>query len=79
MIESSAHTLDPAPRYLAPGWFTRNVFNRAVRWLARRGVSVAGSRELHVVGRTSGAVRTTVVNVLEVDGGRYLVAPRGTR
>ena len=65
-------------RYVAPGWFTRNVFNRAVRWLARRGVSVAGSRELQVVGRSSGQVRTTVVNLLEVDGRRYLVAPRGT-
>ena len=67
-----------ADRYLVPGWFTRNVFNRFVRWLARRGVSVAGSRELQVVGRTSGQVRTTVVNLLEVDGQRYLVAPRGT-
>jgi deazaflavin-dependent oxidoreductase (nitroreductase family) len=65
-------------RYLAPGWFTTNVFNRAVRWLTRRGVSVAGSAELRVVGRSSGTVRTTVVNVLDVDGRRYLVAPRGT-
>jgi deazaflavin-dependent oxidoreductase (nitroreductase family) len=78
MTESSARTLAPSPRYLAPGWFTRNVFNRAVRWLARRGVSVAGSRELRVVGRSSGLVRATVVNLLEVDGQRYLVAPRGT-
>jgi deazaflavin-dependent oxidoreductase (nitroreductase family) len=54
------------------------VFNRAVRWLTRRGLSVAGSRELRVVGRTSGQVRTTVVNLLEDDGLRYLVAPRGT-
>jgi deazaflavin-dependent oxidoreductase (nitroreductase family) len=65
-------------RYIKPGWFTRNVFNRAVRWLTRRGVSVLGSRELRVVGRTSGSVRTTVVNLLEVDGQRYLVSPRGT-
>jgi deazaflavin-dependent oxidoreductase (nitroreductase family) len=65
-------------RYIKPGWFTRNVFNRGVRWLTRRGVSVLGSRELRVVGRTSGAVRTTVVNLLDVDGERYLVSPRGT-
>jgi deazaflavin-dependent oxidoreductase (nitroreductase family) len=65
-------------RYIRPGWFTKNVFNRTVRWLTRRGVSVAGSRELCVAGRSSGTVRTTVVNVLEVDGQRYLVAPRGT-
>jgi hypothetical protein len=30
-------------RYLAPGWFTRQVFNRAVRRLTRLGVSVAGA------------------------------------
>lgn len=77
MTESTVHTSSPA-RYLAPGWFTRNVFNRAVRRLTHHGLSLAGSRELRVVGRTSGEVRTTVVNLLEVDGRRYLVAPRGT-
>jgi deazaflavin-dependent oxidoreductase (nitroreductase family) len=76
MNESSAHIAAPA-RYVAPGWFTTNVFNRAVRWFTRRGLSVAGSRELLVVGRASGKVRTTVVNVLDVDGTRYLIAPRG--
>jgi deazaflavin-dependent oxidoreductase (nitroreductase family) len=74
MNESTAHA---TARYLAPGWFTRNVFNRSVRWLTRRGVSVAGSRELRVRGRTSGEVRSTVVNMLTVGGDRYLVAPRG--
>ncbi|MBV9936519.1 MAG: nitroreductase family deazaflavin-dependent oxidoreductase, partial [Actinobacteria bacterium] len=84
MNESTAHTLGQTTdhnnghRYLAPGWFTRNVFNRFVNWLARRGVSVVGSRELRIVGRSTGAVRTTVVNLLTVDGRRYLVAPRGT-
>ena len=65
-------------RYLRPGWFTRNVFNRAVQGLARMGVSVAGSAELRVRGRTSGEWRSTPVNVLTVAGERYLVAPRGT-
>lgn len=77
MTESSAHTSSAADRYLAPGWFTRHVFNRSIRWLTRRGLSLAGSRELRVVGRRSGAVRTTVVNLLEVDGATFLVAPRG--
>ena len=66
-----------ANRYLAPGWFTRNVFNRLVRFLTRRGVSLAGSRVLTVVGRRSGEPRSTVVNVLTLGGERYLVAPRG--
>jgi deazaflavin-dependent oxidoreductase (nitroreductase family) len=63
--------------YRAPGWFTRNVFNRAVAFLTRHGVSVLGSRVLAVRGRTSGAWRTTPVNLLEHDGRRYLVSPRG--
>ena len=64
-------------RYERPGWFTHHVFNRGVRGLTRLGVSVWGSRELRVVGRRSGAVRATVVNLLDHDGARYLVAPRG--
>ncbi len=64
-------------RYLAPDWFTRNIFNRAVRGLTRLGISVYGSRELRVRGRQSGEWRTTPVNLLTLDGQRYLVAPRG--
>ena len=64
-------------RYLEPGWFTRNVFNRAVRRLTRMGISVWGSRELRVQGRKSGRWRTTPVNLLTLDGERYLVSPRG--
>jgi deazaflavin-dependent oxidoreductase (nitroreductase family) len=64
-------------RYLEPGWFTRNVFNRGVRRLTRMGISVMGSRELRVRGRTSGQWRSTPVNLLTVDGQRYLVSPRG--
>ena len=77
MNEGTAHDDGAAGRYVAPGWFTRNVFNRLVRWFTRRGMSFAGSRELRVVGRRSGQVRTTVVNPLEIDGDYYLVAPRG--
>ena len=64
-------------RYLEPGWFTRNIFNRAVRGATHLGISVMGSRELRVKGRTSGEWRTTPVNLLTVDGVEYLVAPRG--
>jgi deazaflavin-dependent oxidoreductase (nitroreductase family) len=63
--------------YRAPGWFTRNVFNRLVAFLTRHGVSILGSRVLAVKGRTSGEWRTTPVNLLTYDGRRYLVAPRG--
>ena len=63
--------------YRAPGWFTRNVLNRSVAFLTRQGISVLGSRVLAVRGRTSGEWRTTPVNLLNHDGHRYLVAPRG--
>ena len=64
------------PRYVTP---TRGdeLFNRIVGALVRRGVSVFGARVLVVRGRRSGAPRSTVVNLLEADGTRYLVAPRG--
>ncbi|MEV7785319.1 nitroreductase family deazaflavin-dependent oxidoreductase [Streptomyces sp. NPDC088106] len=60
-----------------PGWLTVNVLNRLVAALTRRGLSVWGSRVLAVRGRKSGQWRTTPVNLLTVDGRRYLVAPRG--
>lgn len=64
-------------RYVEPGWLTRNVFNRTMRRLTRMGVSVRGSRELRVLGRTSGEWRSVPVNLLVIDGEQYLVAPRG--
>jgi deazaflavin-dependent oxidoreductase (nitroreductase family) len=66
-----------ADRYIVPDTFTRKVFNPLVGWLTKIGISVKGSRVLEVRGRTSGEIRTTVVNLLTVDGVRYLVAPRG--
>lgn len=71
-------TRPTAERYLAPSTFTTRVFNPLVAWLTRRGVSVWGSRVLEVRGRRSGEWRRTPVNLLDVDGGTYLVAPRGT-
>jgi deazaflavin-dependent oxidoreductase (nitroreductase family) len=60
-----------------PGWFTRRVFNPFIALITRRGMTVAGSRVLEVRGRSSGEPRRTPVNPLELDGQRYLVAPRG--
>ncbi|GAA4415204.1 nitroreductase family deazaflavin-dependent oxidoreductase [Actinokineospora soli] len=64
-------------RYQKLDPFTRRVFNPLVTFLVRRGVNVAGSRELVVRGRKSGEPRKTPVNLLFLDGERYLVAPRG--
>jgi deazaflavin-dependent oxidoreductase (nitroreductase family) len=64
-------------RYVEPGWFTRNVFNRLVAAATRTGVSIWGSRILEVRGRSSGQIRQTPVNLLSLGDSRYLVAPRG--
>src|SRR4051794_26488444 len=66
-----------AQRYQQPDPFTKHVFNPLVAALTRLGISVAGSRVLEVRGRKSGEPRRTPVNLLTVDGTRYLVAPRG--
>jgi hypothetical protein len=68
---------DATPKYVEPGWFTRHVFNPSVAFLTRAGISVWGSRELRVRGRTSGEWRATPVNLLTLDGVQYLVAARG--
>jgi deazaflavin-dependent oxidoreductase (nitroreductase family) len=65
------------PRFQEPGWFTRHVFNPLVALATRLGLSVAGSRVLEVRGRKSGEWRRTPVNLLDFEGERYLVAPRG--
>ena len=63
-------------RYVVPGR-SDLVTGRVIAWLVRHGVGVAGARLLTVPGRRTGEPRTTVVNVLELDGERYLVSPRG--
>jgi hypothetical protein len=74
-VEMSA--TEPGPRYVAPGWFTRHVFNPTIAALTRAGLSVWGSRELRVRGRKTGEWRAVPVNLLTYEGKRYLVAPRG--
>lgn len=75
---SSTTSSSSTARYVRPDRFTEKVMNPFVRWCVRRGIGLAGARELRIVGRRSGQVRSNVVNLLELDGTRYLVAPRGT-
>lgn len=69
-------TPDPA-RYVRPDTAMDRRFNAAVRWLTAHGISLMGSRVLTVRGRRSGLPRSTPVNLMPLDGERYLVAPRG--
>ena len=68
---------NPVQHYRAPGWFTRNVFNRTVAGLTRAGLSVWGSRVLEVPGRATGELRRVPVNLLTVDARHFLVSARG--
>jgi F420H(2)-dependent quinone reductase len=62
--------MDQGPRYLKPGWLTSRVLNPLLMRL-----DVVST--LAVRGRVSGEWRTVPVNVLELEGQRYLVAARG--
>ena len=59
-----------AGRYLKPGFVVARMLNPALMTLGL-------VPTLAVRGRKSGEWRTVPVNVLELDGTRYLVAPRG--
>jgi deazaflavin-dependent oxidoreductase (nitroreductase family) len=63
--------------YRRPGWFTRNIANRAMLGLSRLGLSVKGSQVLETRGRRTGEPRRAPVNPLDFEGQTYLVAPRG--
>ncbi|MFF2652601.1 nitroreductase family deazaflavin-dependent oxidoreductase [Streptomyces sp. NPDC058045] len=63
-------------RYLKPGR-PDSAVSSLVGWLARRGVSLAGSAELSVRGRSSGEWRRVPVNPLPDGDGFYLVSARG--
>ncbi|MGW6457234.1 nitroreductase family deazaflavin-dependent oxidoreductase [Streptomyces sp. NPDC055078] len=66
----------PQTHYIKPGRLD-HLMNSAVGWLARRGVSVLGTAELSVLGRTSGEWRSIPVNPLPYEGGPYLISARG--
>lgn len=65
------------PRVIQGGNLMDRVSGRVVAALTRAGISLLGSRVLHVRGRKTGRWRTAPVNLLRHEGARYLVAPRG--
>ena len=73
---TAASPVDPN-RYVPPANRMEVWSGTVVRWLTARGISLMGSRVLVVRGRKSGDLRRTPVNLMELDGERYLVAPRG--
>lgn len=64
------------PDFLEPSSLER-VFNRAFGALVGLGLGLQHNYLLQVPGRRTGRVYATPVNVLELRGQRFLVAPRG--
>jgi deazaflavin-dependent oxidoreductase (nitroreductase family) len=64
----------PAFRQPSP---IEKLFNRAFGFLVGLGLGFSYNYLLQVRGRKSGKVYSTPVNVTDLDGKRYLVAPRG--
>ncbi|MFE9625119.1 nitroreductase/quinone reductase family protein [Streptomyces sp. NPDC006527] len=52
-------------------------FNSVIGWLARRGLSIAGTAEMSVRGRKSGRMQRIPVNPHTYEGAQYLVSARG--
>ena len=68
---------EPTAVYRKPGPIVRRMTNPLLVAAMNIGISIWGSRVLEVQGRTSGVARRNPVNLLELDGREYLVAPRG--
>jgi deazaflavin-dependent oxidoreductase (nitroreductase family) len=67
------------PRYQAPDFFTQRIFNPVIMLIGKTtGITMKNTQTLTVRGRTSGKPQSVPVSPIEVDGARYLVAPRGT-
>ncbi|HEY8768457.1 MAG TPA: nitroreductase family deazaflavin-dependent oxidoreductase [Dehalococcoidia bacterium] len=62
--------------YARPSGFTRWM-NSVMGALVARGIGPKKMAQLEIKGRKSGVVRSVAVNLLNYDGRRYLVAPRG--
>jgi deazaflavin-dependent oxidoreductase (nitroreductase family) len=66
----------PSGAFEAPSTAER-LFNRAFGLLVGLGLGQRHSYLLQVPGRTTGRIHSTPINVLELGGKRWLVAPRG--
>ncbi|MFF8943504.1 nitroreductase family deazaflavin-dependent oxidoreductase [Streptomyces sp. NPDC014864] len=68
--------MSSSPYYLK-GSRTTVRLNSVIGWLARHGLSLAGSAELSVRGRKSGEMQRIPVNPHTYEGAQYLVSARG--
>lgn len=67
---------EPLPAFRQPSFIERG-FNRTFGLLVGLGFGFSYNYLLQVRGRKSGKLYSTPINLLELNGKRYLVAPRG--
>jgi deazaflavin-dependent oxidoreductase (nitroreductase family) len=67
----------PADRKYEPPSSGEKLFNRVFGFLAGLGIAPSFIYLLEVRGRKSGKTYSTAVNLMELNGKQYLVAPRG--
>lgn len=67
---------DSRPFYNKPAGLVK-AMNAFVSWLASLGIVPGGTVTIETKGRKSGQTRSNAVTVVEHEGQRYLVAPRG--
>src|SRR5207237_5779649 len=67
----------PMAHYQKPDAVTARVINPLIIALTKLGLSLRGTQVLAVRRRKTGRVQEVPVNPVEVEGTRYLVAPRG--
>jgi len=66
-----------AERKYEPPSLAEKLFNRAFGFLAGLGIAPSFIYLLEVRGRKSGKIYSTAVNLLELNGKQFLIAPRG--
>jgi len=67
----------PAPQQFRAPSPVERLFNRVYGFLVSHGLGFSYNYLLQVRGRKSGKLYSTPIDLLEIDGKRFLVAPRG--
>ena len=75
-VPACSYMNSPLPEFRAPTGIER-VFNRVFGFLVGLGLGYSYNYLLQVRGRKSGKLYSTPINLLELGGKRFLVAPRG--
>jgi deazaflavin-dependent oxidoreductase (nitroreductase family) len=68
---------NPSPPAFTPPTAVERVFNRVFGWLVGLGLGMKHNYLLQVRGRKSGKVYSNPIDLLEMEGKKFLVAPRG--